>query len=147
MALTGTISATTPNAITILSITPGSVVVLGGAGPSAMSGTKQANEQFSNLEATLSSNNVIANMFIGESSVIVIGGSIDYKDLNLGLILGICIPVGVLLIGGIVLYIYCKKRQSANIIEERIKEDSGMGLRKSFEVELSSNYSERGYVK
>jgi len=35
-------------------------------------------------------------MTIGQSSVTVIGGSVDYKKVNLALILGICIPVGVL---------------------------------------------------
>lgn len=35
-------------------------------------------------------------MTIGQSSVTVVGGSVDYKKVNLALILGICIPVGVL---------------------------------------------------
>ncbi len=96
LALTNAISALTPNAITITSITSGSVVVAGGAGPSGASGTKTANQQFSSLDATLSANNQIAGMPIGESSVTVVGGSIDYKEVNLALILGICIPVGVL---------------------------------------------------
>lgn len=95
-ALTNAIGAITPNAITITAITPGSVVVAGGAGPNGVSGTKQANQQFSSLDATLSANNQIANMPIGESSVTVVGGSIDYKEVNLALILGICIPVGIL---------------------------------------------------
>jgi hypothetical protein len=34
-------------------------------------------------------------MTVGSSSITVIGGSIDYDKLNLALILGICIPVGV----------------------------------------------------
>jgi hypothetical protein len=48
------------------------------------------------LDATLSKNNQIAGMVIGDSSVTVNGGSVDYKEVNLALILGICIPVGVL---------------------------------------------------
>jgi len=55
-------------------------------------------------------------MTIGQSSVTVVGGSVDYKKVNLALILGICIPVGVLLIAGIVLYVYCKKKRSADVI-------------------------------
>lgn len=35
-------------------------------------------------------------MTIGSSSVTVTGGSIDFDKVDLGLILGICIPVGVL---------------------------------------------------
>lgn len=35
-------------------------------------------------------------MTIGQSAVTVVGGSVDYKKVNLALILGICIPVGVL---------------------------------------------------
>lgn len=35
-------------------------------------------------------------MTIGQSSVTVVGGTVDYKKVNLALILGICIPVGVL---------------------------------------------------
>ena len=95
-ALTAAIGAGTPNAITITGITPGSVVVTGGAGPAAGSGTKQSNQQFSSLDATLSVSNQIAGMPIGESSVTVVGGTIDFSEVNLALILGICIPVGIL---------------------------------------------------
>ncbi len=97
LALTNAISAAaTPNAITILSIAPGSVVVQGGAGPTGGSGTQQANQQLSSLDAALSPNSNIAGMPVGQSSVTVVGGSVDYKSVNLALILGICIAVGVL---------------------------------------------------
>lgn len=96
LVLTNAVGAFTTNAITITSITPGSVVVEGGVGPTASSGTKLANQQFSSLDATLSRNNQIAGMPIGDSSVTVNGGIIDYKEVNLALILGICIPVGIL---------------------------------------------------
>ncbi len=95
-ALTSAIGGSNSNVITITGITSGSVLVTGGAGPAAGSGTKQSNQQFSSLDATLSVNNQIAGMPIGESSVVVVGGTIDYSEVNLALILGICIPVGVL---------------------------------------------------
>lgn len=43
LALTSSIGGSNPNAITILSISSGSVIVQGGAGPSGGSGSKQAN--------------------------------------------------------------------------------------------------------
>ncbi len=43
-------------------------------------------------------------------------------------------------IAGIVLYIYCKKKRSADVIEQKIKEDSGFTVRESFE--LSSHYKD-----
>jgi len=48
------------------------------------------------LDSALSANSQIAGMTVGQSSVTVVGGSVDYKKVNLALILGICIPVGVL---------------------------------------------------
>lgn len=65
VALSNAIGTNNPNAITILSITGGSVVVQGGAGPSGTSGSQQAYNQFSSLDATLSQNNQIAGMIIG----------------------------------------------------------------------------------
>lgn len=96
LALTSSIGRSNPNSITILGITSGSVLVQGGAGPSGTSGSKQSNQQFSSLTASLSTNSQIAGMSVGSSSVTVVGGSIDYNSTNLALILGICIPVGVL---------------------------------------------------
>ncbi len=46
----------------------------------------------------------------------------------------------ILVIAGIVLYIYCKKKRSADVLEEKIKEDSGFTVRESFE--LSANYKD-----
>lgn len=63
--LSNAVGASSTNAITITSIAPGSVVVQGGAGPTAGSGSKQANQQYSSLDATLSTNNQIAGMPIG----------------------------------------------------------------------------------
>lgn len=79
LALTNAVGGITTNAISITSIAPGSVIVTGGAGPDGVSGSKQSSQQFSSLDATLSKNNQIAGMLIGESSVTVINGSIDYK--------------------------------------------------------------------
>jgi hypothetical protein len=84
------------DSVTVFSITFGSVVTSGAAQPSATSGTKDANSQYSSLDATLAENNEIAGMTIVDSSVTVVGGSVDYNDVDLALILGICIPVGIL---------------------------------------------------
>lgn len=95
-ALTSAIKSSNFDTITILGITQGSVVVEGGAGPAGGSGTQQAYNEYSSLDAALSANTQIAGMTIGQSSVTVVGGTVDYKKVNLALILGICIPVGVL---------------------------------------------------
>jgi hypothetical protein len=96
LALTGAIKGSNPNTITILSVAEGSVLVAGGAGPTGGSGTQQANNEYSSLDSALSTNSQIAGMTIGQSAVTVVGGTVDYKKVNLALILGICIPVGVL---------------------------------------------------
>ena len=38
------------------------------------------------------------------------------------------------------LYIYCKKKRSADVIEQKIKEDNGFTVRESFE--LSTHYKD-----
>ena len=76
-------------------------------------------------------------MIVGSATISVIGGTIDYSKINLALILGITIPVAVLsnflclflVISGIVLYIYCKKKKSSDSLEEKIKEESGLTVR------------------
>ena len=44
------------------------------------------------------------------------------------------------MVAGIILYIYCKNKKSADVIEGKIKEDSGITVRESFE--LSANYKD-----
>lgn len=68
-------------------------------------------------------------MIVGTATIFVIGGTIDYSKINLALILGITIPVAVLIIAGIVLYIYCKKKKSSDVLEEEIKKESGLTVR------------------
>lgn len=96
LALAQALGSTETNIVTIFSISFGSVVVQGAVNPSAGSATKSANNQYSSLYATVAKNNNIAGMAIVDSSVTVNGGSIDYDDVDLALILGICIPVGIL---------------------------------------------------
>lgn len=95
-ALTNAINGVNSNAITISSIILGSVVVAGQAAPTGASGTQTSNQQYSSLDSSLAANNQLAGMQIISSTVTVVGGSIDYSTVNLALILGICIPVGVL---------------------------------------------------
>lgn len=91
-------SSPTPNAINILSITTGSVIVNGQAAPSAPTGTQTANNQFNSFANALAQNNNIAGMPVTSSTVTVTGGSIDYDtgSNHLAVILGVCIPVGVI---------------------------------------------------
>merc|ERR1711862_887029 len=89
LALAQSLGATNINVVTIFSISFGSVIVSGAANPSAQSATKSANSQFSSLDATVANNNQIAGMTIVDSSVTVNGGTIDYDDVDLALILGI----------------------------------------------------------
>ncbi len=68
----------------------------------------------------------------------------DYtKEVNWALILGICIPVGVLLIVGIALFIYCKRKRSKKFMEQKIKEESRFTLKNSFEL---NNYHKDYYT-
>lgn len=69
-------------------------------------------------------------MKILASGITVTGGTVDYDKVDLGLILGICIPVGVLrnlfiyiilVIVGIILYIY-KKNKKTIVIEDNIND-------------------------
>jgi hypothetical protein len=104
--------------------------------------SKDANSQFSTFVGSLALNNQIAGMAISSSSISVVGGSISYSQPNLALILGICIPVGTLLIAGIILFFYCRKRKSSEAMEKHVIDDSGVTGREEFE--LSAKYNDTG---
>ena len=91
-------SSPNTNSINIISITTGSVIVNGQAAPSAPTGTQQANNQFNTFANALAQNNNIAGMSVSSSTVTVTGGSIDFDtgSNHLAVILGVCIPVGVI---------------------------------------------------
>lgn len=65
LALSNALGNSDSNSITILSITQGSVIVAGGAGPTGESGTKQVNQQYNSFDSLLSTNGQIAGMTIG----------------------------------------------------------------------------------
>lgn len=70
---------------------------------------------FNSLMSQLASGNSLGGMPIGSSSVNVLGGSIapsgDSSSNSLGLILGITIPLGLLLVIGLVVLIVMKGKQ------------------------------------
>ena len=73
------------------------MIIDGAFAPSAQSGTAAANSQFQSFQSALSVNSNIAGMSIISSSVYVAGGTINYESSsNIGIILGICIPIGVI---------------------------------------------------
>lgn len=96
LALAQSMGVSNPNVISINGITFGSVIVAGAAAPTKSSATQSVSQQYNSFDATLSTNSNIAGMKVGSSSITIIGGTIEYDTVNLALILGICIPVGVL---------------------------------------------------
>lgn len=123
-ALANAFGAPNIDSITMNAITTGSVVIGGAASPNGNSGSSQATTEFNGLQTGIAANGNIAGMPITSSSTQVIGGTLSpTQSNNLGLILGICIPIGVLrnwflilVIVGIGLYIYCKKKRSSDVI-------------------------------
>ena len=95
-ALSSAIGTSDSSIVSIAAITFGSVIINGGLAPTTSSGTIESNLQYSDFQSALSQNSNIAGMSITSSSIEVEGGSINYDKVDLGLILGICIPVGVL---------------------------------------------------
>jgi hypothetical protein len=123
-ALANAFGAPNIDSITMNSIVTGSVVVGGAASPNGNSGSSQSTTEFNGLQNALAANGNIAGMPITSSSTQVVGGTLSPSaSNNLGLILGICIPIGVLrnlllilVIVGIGLYVYCKKKRSSDVI-------------------------------
>lgn len=99
-ALTGAVQSNNYNSLTISTIQSGSVIVNGNANTGAQSDSNEATQQFNNLNSVLSTGGSIAGMPVQSSTVSVNGGSIvqPTSGPNLALILGICIPVGVICI-------------------------------------------------
>lgn len=94
------LGVTDTNAITINLIAEGSVNLDGSAAPSAAAGSSQAASQFASLSNLINSGNV-AGMSVGASSLIVQDGAVgslpeESKVNVLAIVLGICIPIGVL---------------------------------------------------
>lgn len=86
------------NAITCNSIKEGSVDLEGSAAPSADPGSAEAADQLQALNDVIKSGE-IAGMSVAESQLVVEEGSVGSstsKDNVVGIVLGICIPIGVL---------------------------------------------------
>ncbi len=85
------------DSITMNSIVSGSIMITAAASPPANSGSSQSRSQFNGLQGAIAANGNIAGMPITSSAAQVVGGSLSpAQSSNLALILGICIPVGVL---------------------------------------------------
>jgi len=96
----------------------------------------------SDNSATLSAynglNSLLSSGSIGGATILsytitASGGDLPSEGVNLALILGITIPLGIILIIAIGVLIYCKYKKSSNIIERKIQED-GLTVRETFEL-------------
>lgn len=116
-ALTGAVQSNNYNSLTISTIQSGSVIVNGNANTGAQSDSNEATQQFNNLNSVLSTGGSIAGMPVQSSTVSVNGGSIvqPTSGPNLALILGICIPVGVILLVLIGICIYKNTRKGPQV--------------------------------
>ena len=87
------------NGITLNSITAGSVILEGNVAPEAASGTAESGTQLEGLRTALQGTE-IEGMPVGSSSILVeqgVAGVDESGNKNmLPIILGICIPIGVL---------------------------------------------------
>lgn len=140
-ALANTISSNANiNLVSVNSIEQGSTVVNSQIITNADSGSSEADNQFTSLDSLTSEGQSIAGMQVEKSSLTVNGGSADDESggssVNLGLILGICIPVGVILIG-VIIYCIIKKRNAKEITEKDLYPNTGRGIREDFEMEAS----------
>jgi hypothetical protein len=71
-----------------------------------------ATGQYNNLAAALAQNLYVGNMQIAGSSLEVQNGSLGSESSStaIGLILGICIPVGILSIVGVILFVVRRRK-------------------------------------
>lgn len=98
----------------------------------ALSGTS-GYDIYSNMNS-LSSKSSFVGLPVTSAKSTLVGGTIEtLTHLNLALILGICIPVGILLIVAVAVFCYCRSKKSSTVIEKRIKED-GLSVRETFEL-------------
>jgi hypothetical protein len=99
MALAKAALITDINGITLNNITAGSVILEGNVAPEAASGTAEAGTQLQGFQTALQGAE-IEGMAVGSSSIIVEEGVAGDESSNaknmLPIILGICIPIGVL---------------------------------------------------
>ena len=86
------------NSISLANIKQGSAIVTGNVDPTATSGTSSSSSQFNGMLTALASGFTIGGMQITGSSMTVVGGFVPASATtdSLGLILGICIPIGIL---------------------------------------------------
>lgn len=96
--LANIVSSTNVNSITVNSIIQGSTIADVQLTTNAESGSNEASNEYSDLSNSVSSGGDIAGMSIESSEVSVNGGEIleESYSPNLALILGICIPAGVI---------------------------------------------------
>lgn len=116
LAIMNAISSTAISEITMQNITSGSVVVVGNVSTNQQSNSNGAQTQFNNIQSALNNGSSIAGMQIISSNVQPIGGTLpdDNSSYNteLAIILGVCIPLGVIIIG-ILIYFLCIRKSSS----------------------------------
>lgn len=106
------------NGITLNSITAGSVILEGNVAPEAASGTAESGSQLEGLRTALQAAE-IEGMPVGSSSIMVEQGVAGVEESSgknmLPIILGICIPIGVLIIVGVVVFFVYGKKGATNV--------------------------------
>lgn len=133
------------NLVSVNSITQGSTILNAQIITDANSGSNLADQQFTALQQLTESGSSIAGMNVESSQLSVNGGTAvpdeTGSSTNLGLILGICIPVGVLrtyfFILVIALIIYCVFRQRKfrhPPTSAEMTDTTGRGMREEFEM-------------
>lgn len=97
LSLASQVQSQNIQAVSITSITSGSVYVSGNLTTTATSQSNDATSQYNNLQSLFSQSS-IAGMPILNSNIYVNNGSINQSSSgpNLALILGICIPIGII---------------------------------------------------
>lgn len=112
-ALLVPLDSTNVRAFTITSILPGSVNVTGTISTLQPSNSNGAGNEFYGIQNTLNAGS-IANMPILTYTLNANGGAVPPQSSgpNLAIILGICIPVGVLILGAIIYFVFIRKNNS-----------------------------------
>lgn len=141
------------NKIVILSIVQGSVVVNMAVSSPDAAGSSNAVTQQNNLQNLLNSGNV-GGMGVASSTLTTIGGSNDSDDSGLSqttiILLAVLIPVGVLLIVGIIVAIYCcSKSKSEDSQGQGMNEwnnSTNANANTGRSIEMSTNQTKRAYL-
>jgi hypothetical protein len=98
-AIVAFLGSSNTNSFSMDSCKSGSTNLIMSGDPAGGAGSTQASAQFAALSAALAAGGTIAGISVLSSSVSVVGGTVPApygSTTNLGLILGICIPIGII---------------------------------------------------